>query len=100
MDIPTSLGKPINAIARSETTCLRVMHRQAKQYKLTLVGLLHFVRNDMVSPSLQFPPACGGKVKGYFFFVQFVLIREIKDKKISLSLCEICYSSPSLSAGV
>ena len=33
---------------RSGTTCLRVMHRQAKQSQFTLVGLLHFVHNYMV----------------------------------------------------
>jgi hypothetical protein len=36
-------------IARSETTCLLAnTHRQAKQSKSTLVGLLHFVRNDTI----------------------------------------------------
>jgi hypothetical protein len=30
----TSLTKPIIVVVRSETTCLRVMHRQAKQSKL------------------------------------------------------------------
>ena len=30
------------------------------------------------SPSLPFPPTCGGKVKGYLSFVKLVHIREIK----------------------
>ncbi len=64
--------KPNFVIARSEMTCLRVMHRQAKLSKFTLVGLLHFVRNDTVvlyySPSLQFPPNCGGNDTIWYIF--------------------------------
>jgi len=49
MDVLTGFIKPINVIARSETTCLRAnTHRQAKYAKFTLMGLLHFVRNDTV----------------------------------------------------
>jgi len=53
---------------RNETTCLRVMHRQAKQSKFTLVRLLHIVRNDTIylPPPFSSLPRWGGKVKGYF----------------------------------
>ena len=50
--------KPINVIARSERICLRTKtHRQAKQSKLTLVGLLHFFRNDKVYSPLPSIPS-------------------------------------------
>jgi hypothetical protein len=93
-------------IARSETT---------KQSKFTLVGLLHFVRNDTVyPPSLHFPPACGGKVKRYLSFVKLVFnscncrgtmhraqIREIEINNIStFPLCVIHYSLPPFSVDV
>jgi hypothetical protein len=31
------------------------------------------IEQDTISPSLLFPPACGGKVKGYFSFVKLVV---------------------------
>ena len=103
----------IIVIARSETTCLRVMHRQAMQFTFTLVGLLLFFRNDIVYIPLPSIPSRLWREKYYmiyispYYFLALLLHSYISSRVIpvktgicSYYLFTIYYSLSSLSAGV